>query len=272
MELLIGADPEFFVRQGGKYVSAYNMIAGTKEEPFPVMNGAVQVDGNALEINITPAARSADFIYNLNTVMTQLKGMISSDCTIEIVPAVKFDPEYMATLPAEALRLGCDPDFNAYEKKTNPSPNAASNLRTAAGHIHVGWCQDVEKFSIEHFDACCTLVKQLDFFLGLVSTILDPDTERKQMYGKAGAFRPKSYGVEYRVLSNFWMEDDKLKELVFNNTKMAFEWLTNGIFLGTDYGDICQQIINSNDRVRAINLCNSIGIPYKPYNWDEFRL
>ncbi len=37
----------------------------------------------------------------------------------------------------------------------------------------------------------------------------DKDTERRGMYGKAGAFRPKPYGVEYRTLSNAWLSNDE---------------------------------------------------------------
>ena len=44
---------------------------------------------------------------------------------------------------------------------------------------------------------------------------------RKQLYGKAGAYRPKPYGFEYRTLSNFWVFDKKLIEWVWRNTERA---------------------------------------------------
>ena len=74
--------------------------------------------------------------------------------------------------------------------------------------------------------ACCTLSKELDYYLGLPSLLFDPDTSRRKMYGKAGAFRPKPYGMEYRVLSNAWLKSPELIKWVFNNTKLAFERLT----------------------------------------------
>lgn len=272
MQVLVGADPEVFVRAGGKFVSAHNMIAGSKHEPFPVQNGAVQVDGMALEFNITPASTPHDFVYNINTVRRQLERMIPKDHVLSISAAADFDPEYMAKQPEDAKKLGCEPDFNAYSRQINPSPEQHPTMRVAGGHVHLGWGEDFEPFSISHFDACCTVVKQLDFWLGLPSIILDHDTKRKQMYGKAGAFRPKPYGVEYRTLSNFWIENDDLIGLVFNNTKAGFTMLAEGTDLSEKYGDICQQTIDTNDKTRAINLCNTIGIPYKPRNWDVFKL
>lgn len=272
MELLVGADPEVFVRAGGKFVSAHNMIAGTKHNPFPVQNGAVQVDGMALEFNIKPAKNAYDFKYNINTVKQQLMSMIPSDHVLSVSATADFDPDYMEKQPEDAKKLGCEPDFNAYARQINPSPEQHPTMRVAGGHVHLGWGEGFEPFSISHFDACCTVVKQLDFWLGLPSLILDHDIKRKEMYGKAGAFRPKPYGVEYRTLSNFWIENDDLIEFVFNNTQSGFRLLSEGTDLSEEYGDICQYVIDSNDKTRAINLCNTLGIPYKPINWDVFKL
>ena len=55
MNILIGADPELFVMKNGKFHSADDLIPGSKDEPYPVENGAVKVDGMALEFNIRPA-------------------------------------------------------------------------------------------------------------------------------------------------------------------------------------------------------------------------
>jgi hypothetical protein len=50
---------------------------------------------------------------------------------------------------------------------------------------------------------------------------MDNGIERKQLYGKAGAYRPKSYGVEYRSLSNFWIFEPELIRWVWRNTERA---------------------------------------------------
>src|SRR3546814_9474953 len=48
------------------------------------------------------------------------------------------------------------------------------------------------------------------------------------MYGAAGAFRTKPYGVEYRVLSNAWLKDSKLMSWVYKNTILGFNALLSG--------------------------------------------
>jgi len=47
----------------------------------------------------------------------------------------------------------------------------------------------------------------------------DKDSERRQLYGSAYSFRPKSFGMEYRYLSNAWVDNEKAMEFVFNVAK-----------------------------------------------------
>ena len=52
MQILLGTDPEVFMKQHGKFISAHGMVEGDKENPYLVKDGAVQVDGMALEAAI----------------------------------------------------------------------------------------------------------------------------------------------------------------------------------------------------------------------------
>ncbi len=224
----IGADPEFFLKKDGKFVSAYGMIEGTKTNPQKVKGGAVQVDGMALEFNIDPVDNFEDFNDNINSVLGALRAMIPKEYEFAFVPVAHFDADYINNQPIEARRLGCDPDFNAYTGKPNPIPDASKTFRTASGHIHIGWDENLNVDDAEHIEACRMMTKQLDIVLGNASLIIDPDTTRRQLYGKAGAFRPKSYGVEYRVMSNAWVENVNLRRLVFYNAKHCFDKLLKG--------------------------------------------
>lgn len=228
MSLLIGADPELFVSEGDKFVSGYNMIPGTKKAPHPVKNGAVQVDGMALEFNIDPASTKTEFIRNINSVQRQLREMIPYKYRLKTVPTAHFEPELMASQPLEATELGCDPDFNAYTGLPNPRPNGDVPFRTGSGHIHVGWTEGMDINDPDHLEACRMMTKQMDVILGLLSPLWDKDTQRRTLYGNLGAFRPKPYGVEYRVLSNAWLRNDKLKRMVFELTSFAYNELING--------------------------------------------
>lgn len=265
MDIMIGADPELFIRDSkGKLVGAHNFIPGTKKNPSPVQDGALQVDGMAAEFNITPVATSGQLIHNVNSVLRQLKRFIPETYTLDISPVAHFDKEVMRAAPETALELGCDPDFNAWSQEMNPPPSLADEfMRTAAGHIHIGWTVDKNVHDPDHFFMCCAVVRQLDFFLGVPSLMLDGNNERRKMYGKAGAFRPKPYGVEYRVLSNFWIKDNRYMKWVYENTMAGFDSIvTKGYNLARERGPLAQDIIDSCNVEEAIKLCKELKINY----------
>lgn len=221
---LIGADPELFVynNQTRKYISAHNLLPGTKAEPHKVLRGAVQVDGTAAEFNIDATKNVRSFVTNIKTVRGILDRMVkehNENYVVTAVPTVHYNVEYFHSLPEKARELGCDPDFNAYTKRENLRPNEGFNFRTGSGHIHIGWTNGADPREPEFFDFCCSVVKELDVSLGLGSLLWDNDGQRRQMYGRPGAFRPKHYGLEYRVLSNAWLKDESLMRWVFNTTQ-----------------------------------------------------
>lgn len=234
VNILVGADPEVFLAtKTNNIISAHDAIPGTKAKPFKVEDGAVQVDGMALEFNIDPAKDEKEFIHNIQSVMNQLQAMLPKDHTLVIQSTAHFTKEYIEAQPEKAKELGCDPDYNCYTKKANVKPDASNcHFRTAAGHVHVGWTNGEDPHDPEHFEAACMLAQQLDWFLGVPGLLFDLDHERRKLYGKAGAFRPKPYGMEYRVLSNAWLNDAELMAWVYRNTKLAFERLIAGEQIG----------------------------------------
>jgi len=216
-QILVGCDPEVFVKKKGVFLSAFGLIAGDKKNPQKIRRGAVQVDGMALEFNINPADTAAAFEDNISSVLQQTMGMVPGyEIFVEPVAiealgvslpksVADFGEAYIASQPREAKELGCTPDFNAYTKKENPRPDADFPFRTASGHVHIGWTNGVDVNDPGHLEACYSLVKSLDVWLGIPSLSWDSEDRRRQLYGKAGAFRPKHYGLEYRVLSNKWI-------------------------------------------------------------------
>ena len=245
VKVLVGADPEVFVKQNGKFVSAHGLIRGDKKNPQPVKHGAVQVDGMALEFNIDPAATEKEFCLNIQSVFDQLKLMVP-DHEVLAVPVADFSLKYLAEQPKEALELGCDPDFNAWLGKVNPRPDGNRPMRTASGHVHIGWTNGANPQEENHVHQASMVVRQMDFFLGLPSLMYDPEVRRREMYGAAGACRYKSYGVEYRTLSNAWLLNKKRMAWVFRAVQEGMKQLMNGNALEDKYGDI-QKIINTSD-------------------------
>lgn len=254
MQLTIGADPEVFAKNNGEFVSAHGMVPGTKDAPYPVKNGAVQVDGMALEFNIDPASTEEEFVFNIDSVMSQLRDMAGAE--LAAVPVAHFEKEYMEMQPPEARELGCDPDYNAWTGGRNDQPDAAALFRTGAGHVHLGWLDG--GVPENHEEMCTQIVKQLDYYLGLPSLVFDPDVQRRALYGQAGAYRAKPYGVEYRVLSNKWLASKDLQRWVYRNTVAAFESMRHGV-LAVKHGDI-QHVINNSLVGEAVALCKELNI------------
>lgn len=236
--LTVGADPELFlVDDNGVFVSGHDAIPGTKRQPFLVNRGAVQVDGVACEFNIDPCRTQQQFVENITTVRSTLDLMIQKSkgglLRTTPVPTAIFDAKYFASLPTEARALGCEPDFNAWNGgKRNPKPHTKLPMRTGAGHIHLGWTEtDPSPRNHAHMFDCITLTKQLDAALFIPSHAWDPDTQRRSLYGAMGAFRPKFFGLEYRVLSNAWLADPAWIGWVFDAAQQAWRLLEAGYHL-----------------------------------------
>ncbi len=248
----IGCDPEFFLRDKvtGQPISAHDKLPGTKEKPFKCDSGAIQVDGVAAEFNILPAKTADKFADSCTIVMDQIRQTVGDKIEFILEPTVTFGTDYWGTIPGSAKELGCNPDFNAWTGKRNPSPDASlGTMRTASGHIHIGWVTGRDPNDYDHFEDCRILVKQLDHWIGAVANIWDADQKRRTLYGKAGAFRPKEYGVEYRVLSNRWLYNRNLTKYVFTTVQQCVTNLLNGGTVFEDkYGNIVEAVINDGRR------------------------
>jgi hypothetical protein len=252
MNILVGCDPELFVKKNGTFVSAHGLIPGDKLNPMKVPNGAVQVDGMALEFNIDPASSEEQFLFNVKDVLNTMKNMVP-DMEVVASPVAHFDKKYFDTQPAESKVLGCDPDYDAWQMRTNEKPDCNIPMRTASGHVHIGWTENQIIEDHGHFVTCAEVVRELDYYLGLASLQFDEDQERRSMYGKGGCFRPKSYGVEYRTLSNAWLASDDLIKWVFRTTETCIKNFFSGKRLQDKYGDI-SEIINTNNKEEAMKI------------------
>lgn len=249
-----GADPELFILDSnGKPVSAAGIIPGTKDEPFKVKGGAVQRDGMAAEFNIDPASDFDTFQRNIVTVLGELKRFLPKGHTLAALPSVVFDEDQWGLAPDDAKELGCNPDFNAWTGQVNNPPEDLENprLRTASGHLHIGWTDGTDPGDAIHKGHCEDLVKQMDWYLGAWSTQHDTDTARRRLYGQAGAYRPKPYGCEYRVLSNFWVTNPKLRLAVWNRMQQAISDMRRVFmpeYADASYQTMLQACINSTQR------------------------
>lgn len=257
-QLTIGADPEIFVAGAdGGLRSIIGTIGGTKEYPRPLEalgdGFAVQEDNVALEFNIPASATKKDFIANIQSATSFLDTLVNDAFGLHLVnmSAAEFPADQL--LDPRALEFGCDPDFNAWTRKRNPRPKAASAaLRSCGGHVHVGYEFETKEQAIE-------TIRGMDLFLGVPSILMDSGDLRKQLYGKAGAFRFKPYGVEYRTLSNFWVFKEEYIGWVFDNTSRVLNAVQSGdSFL--EYADDITSCINNNDKDLAKKLVDKFSL------------
>lgn len=245
----IGADPELVLRNKatGEFVSAHDLLPGTKLQPHPVDLGAVQVDGVAAEFNINPSQTASEFLTNIQAVTGKLQSMVGDSFELVSQPTWEIPEEYFKKLPVHVRELGCNPDFNAWTGQINEPPDGSTFLRTFAGHIHCGWGDKMDVTSSIHFDDCRIIAKQLDHYLGMYSLMWDPDPKRRTLYGKAGSFRPKPYGMEYRPLSNVWLRTSKLQNWVWNATyRGLIDLIQNGNRLEDKFGTVARECIDGN--------------------------
>lgn len=256
MSITIGADPEMFLIKDGKFYPVIGLLGGTKEHPKKAGIGAVQEDNVMAEFNIPPATSADAFSSSIKQMIEVVETSTKRyGCSLAIVPYATFDYELLKH--PQATHMGCDPDFNAWEGDINPRPSIEEikNIRTASGHVHIG-TDSVN----ERPDYRMMLVRACDMFLGVPSILLDSDPVRRRYYGKAGAFRPKPYGIEYRVLSNFWISTDRYRKWVFKQAvKAASAYLSVGSILHKER-KIIQEIINSHDFKGATKFCEKYGI------------
>ena len=144
----------------------------------------------------------------------------------------------------EAMRFGCSPEVDAYSGEEFRPPSPRTTLRTGAGHIHID-----DEVAREY---PLILAKALDLYLGIPSLLLDTSgAERRELYGRAGSIRHKDYGIEYRVLSNFWTADEKLISWVWQQVERAI----GHVKASMDIPCTIQETISNNDLSMAGDLC-----------------
>lgn len=253
---IAGADPELMlVDDQGNLASAIGVVPGTKEKPHAVTCGAVQHDNVMAEFNVNPSGTSDEFVHNMREVLRELADMISP---LQLVARAS------ANFPKEALDnkiaqvFGCDPDFDSWSLQMNSIDGTAAmeRFRSAGGHFHIGE-RDSTKEMLQDPYGKVEVVKMLDIFQGIVSVAIDDDKTahaRRSLYGRAGAHRPKDYGVEYRALGNFWVRSPDLVDLFYMLADRAVALTLEGKsteIIESIGEDEIQRVINDSDKKGA---------------------
>ena len=89
------------------------------------------------------------------------------------------------------------------------------------------------------------MIKYLDQYLGLPSVVVDQDSRRRSLYGKAGCFRLCPYGLEYRVLSAAMYSNPVRTGVVWDCIERAIRAYNNEAELISP--EIIQEAINTSN-------------------------
>jgi hypothetical protein len=205
-----------------------------------------------VEFNIPPAKNEDEFHNYIQEALGYIQSTLPPTLDIFAFPSARVDKAWLVT--ENARIFGCEPDFDAWKfGEQNPRPNGETNIRSCGAHLHVGY---------EHpnYELSMALIRAMDIHIGLPSIIQEPENERKSLYGKAGAFRSKTYGVEYRTVSNYYIRDPKLTKWAFNNTLQAVEFVNTGASVNMEEAEAIQAAINLNDKPLAQTMCDYFGV------------
>lgn len=239
-----GADPELFLKSSitNLPVTSIGRIGGSKDEPRPIIaeGFGLQEDNVAVEFNIPPASNKQEFIGSIHRVLDYLRQELQpQNLELVIEPTMEFTEEQLDHPQAQAL--GCEPDFNAWTQDMNPRPKAPPTLRSSGGHLHLSWDKPKNEERLQ-------IIRVHDLFCGAPSLLFDTNTLRREIYGKAGAFRPKKYGAEYRTMSNYWISSEELTDMIYTQSEKAFDFLRNGGSIAEEHFSVIQDCVNNSDR------------------------
>lgn len=255
----IGSDFELFLFDNNikEVINAKPYIKGSKNFPYNFDKTSefwcTSLDNILAEMNIPPVTNEKDFDAYVEKAINYVESNLPENIVTLAQPAMYIKEEFLNT--EESKQFGCTPSYNAYTLSENPQPNGQeTNLRTGAFHIHM-------KYDNMDFEVSAELIKILDLFLGIPSLIIEPANDRRKLYGTPGEFRfSKDKTTEYRVLSNYFSKNSKLRTWVFKNTMKGIEFFNNSGPLNTSVSRTVRSVISSSNIQQAEGLIDQYGI------------
>jgi hypothetical protein len=277
VNVMFGADPEFFFSKNGRIVGAEKVIpkdgVSIEMDSYTIKDGvkravnkAIIIDGVQGELNIAPAVCRQLFAASLKKCFLALKEQLKKGgFKANFSQTVDISKRELSQLSPATQQFGCSPSKNSYKKEEISVKDASKYYkRSAGGHIHLGH-EDSDLVKALLADA--NTVPLLDIIVGNTCVLLDRDpgnAERRKVYGKAGEYRLPAHGLEYRTLSNFWLRSYQLTSFVLAMCRFALtvaqdKELVKEIMAAVDIEDV-KNAINNNDFKLAYQNFNKIKL------------
>lgn len=240
----VGSDPEFFFKRDGEVVPSTEVIDNEED--------GVTRDGFQGELN--PRADSCREIAGrriASAIVAAEKMAVKRGAHVSFQMSEIIDGKAWKNAPAEIKQFGCNPTTNVHEADFERPNGQRVKFRSAGGHIHLGLPTNLKS---KYED----IVKVMDVVVGNTCVLIDRDpanARRRKYYGRAGEYRVKPYGLEYRVPSNFWLKHYVLWSMVSglarNSISIVDEKLTKSLLDEFDMRKV-RKAINENDYALAL--------------------
>jgi hypothetical protein len=208
----VGSDPElFFTDKDGEVVPSVQILGESKI-------GLVHQDGFQFELNPSPNTCRQSAATGIGLALRAARDIATGkNLNIDFSVGKTIGLKAWKSAGRDVRRFGCNPTKNIYEPKFKRPTGILIKHRSGAGHIHLQLGATAKRKTEN-------LVKLLDIFVGNTCVLIDRDPSnitRRKYYGQAGEYREKSYGIEYRVPSNFWMRGYILWSMVAGLSRNA---------------------------------------------------
>lgn len=226
MKISFGSDPEFMVVRDGLYYSAIGVVQGDAENRIAIKSHQFYYDNVMAECAVKPAKTRSQAIRSFQECF-QIYARMVEPFRLHIQASQNYPEDQL--LHPDARKVGCAPDYCAYEMELKEPPVAIiqkTSFRSCGGHVHIGH-PALAGDGHEPWLA----VYLLDLFVGVPSLWIDHDPTsgpRRSLYGQAGRYRTKDYGIEYRSLGNFWLKSPHLVGWVHDVAAFVVESIESG--------------------------------------------
>lgn len=271
MTITVGADPEFWLysyeASTSPVIPSIGRVKGTKENPFNLGDGYFTHEDNvAIELGV-PVSNGSSLGHIVQEGKKRIMDeFFNSNYDLYIKPVAKFTTEQLDN--TQARSFGCEPDYDAYtngKMRTVPSEILKGLRRYAGGHIHIGGNFNCPPFVSALF---------ADIFISVCGQSMWPNPRtnnaawaRGEYYGRAGTFRPKPYGIEYRTPSNWWCANSKKGNYIGNQA------LKLGLFLENTSATNLREMIKKIDWLNVREIVNpTYGTLSTKLQEDAFNL
>lgn len=252
----LGGDPEIgLMRVSDGSIENPKFVLGT--EPIPIVEpvgtpGNIGIDGFMAELHPSPSTCRETLTTRYRRGLQVLASYAEDHNTyMEALLTYKLPVKtVLSNGDHDVAQLDNRPNRSSFDYNIYTGQRVYRDLfkelgnRSGGGHIHIGKTYEgsyhyvpfrtSENTKIQ-IDYSTTInedtgtkledlvIKMLDKIVGVPCTILDYDgaETRREHYGNAGSFRRPDHGLEYRVLSNFWIRHPALQSLVYLLVKVA---------------------------------------------------